>query len=483
MAARPQVVLHPDGGHDLRRRAAQRGAQARGLGQPQQRRRHHRRDPLPEARPRPRAQGHARRAVELLHEEPAAARSTTTSRSTASRRSSAARTTRRSSAPRRPPRRRSGDWPAPRPRWPPPPGDRRGERRLEAPHRRGGATPARSSSASGSSATASTAVAPARCRPAVTRPVLGPPRPGVVPRCGREATLVERELRARPRAAARRPAGSRGWRCAPTARYGRYLVELMRLPSLPPTRSPASSPSSRPTGRSPIREAVPRGGGLIFDRRAHRQQRGGRRGDRPTRASRSASWPTTRRSPSCSSTCARQREAGGSRSSRGATCGRSTACSGAAEMLGLLIDWGYRERRHPGPAVRRLDDAAGRPGRRSPPGPGRASSRSPSTASRTAGSTSHGRGAIDVASGDPAELQRATQPWPTRSPRDPRGARRSGTASSRSGRTIAAEAADLERRARLMQAGRPDPGPDRALATPDDVAATDGAAAAGDAAP
>ena len=50
VAARPQVLLHPDGGHDLRRRAAQGRAQARGLGQPQQRRRHHRRDPLPEAR-------------------------------------------------------------------------------------------------------------------------------------------------------------------------------------------------------------------------------------------------------------------------------------------------------------------------------------------------------------------------------------------------------------------------------------------------
>ncbi len=50
VAARPQVVLHPDGGHDLRRRAPQRGAQARGLGQPQQRGRHHRRHPLPEAR-------------------------------------------------------------------------------------------------------------------------------------------------------------------------------------------------------------------------------------------------------------------------------------------------------------------------------------------------------------------------------------------------------------------------------------------------
>ena len=62
VAPGPQVVLHPDGGHDLRRRPAQRRAQARGLGQPEQRRRHHRRDPLPEARPRSRAEGHARRA-------------------------------------------------------------------------------------------------------------------------------------------------------------------------------------------------------------------------------------------------------------------------------------------------------------------------------------------------------------------------------------------------------------------------------------
>ncbi len=51
VAQGPQVVPHPDGGHDVRRRAAQRRAQARGLGQPQQRGRHHRRHPLPEDRP------------------------------------------------------------------------------------------------------------------------------------------------------------------------------------------------------------------------------------------------------------------------------------------------------------------------------------------------------------------------------------------------------------------------------------------------
>jgi myo-inositol-1-phosphate synthase len=73
VADRPQVLLHPDGRHDLRRRAAQGRAQAGGLGQPELRRRHHGRDPLPEARSGPRPQGDAGGAVQLLHEEPAAA--------------------------------------------------------------------------------------------------------------------------------------------------------------------------------------------------------------------------------------------------------------------------------------------------------------------------------------------------------------------------------------------------------------------------
>ena len=73
VAPGPQVVLHPDGGHHLRGRAAQRGAQARGLGLAELGGRHHRRHPVPQAGPRPRAQGHARRAVRVLHEEPTSA--------------------------------------------------------------------------------------------------------------------------------------------------------------------------------------------------------------------------------------------------------------------------------------------------------------------------------------------------------------------------------------------------------------------------
>ena len=72
VAQGPQVVPHPDGGHDLRRRAAQPRAQARGLGLAQQRRGHHRCDPLRQARPRPRPGRHPRRPVLVLHEVAAA---------------------------------------------------------------------------------------------------------------------------------------------------------------------------------------------------------------------------------------------------------------------------------------------------------------------------------------------------------------------------------------------------------------------------
>ena len=72
VAPRPQVVLHPHGGHHLRRRPAERGAEARGLGLAEQRRRRHRRDPLLQARPRPRPRRDDRRPVRVLHEVAAA---------------------------------------------------------------------------------------------------------------------------------------------------------------------------------------------------------------------------------------------------------------------------------------------------------------------------------------------------------------------------------------------------------------------------
>ena len=143
------------------------------------------------------------------------------------------------------------------------------------------------------------------------------------------------------------------------------------------------------------------------------------------------------------------------------------------EMLGLLIDWGYRS---DGIPVRLFDAWTTLPA-----GPATLAAK---TGSRILPISIHRdregvfqvawSGAIDVASSDPAELQRATQAmadaladsirvapeqWYSFKPIWPAGP---------------AEAADLERRAAAMRAGRPDPGPARGRPRdPADAAAAD----------
>ena len=73
VAARPQVVPHPHRGHDVRQRAAQPGAEAGGVGQPELGRRGHRRGALREDRARPGAVGAAAGAERVLHEVAAGA--------------------------------------------------------------------------------------------------------------------------------------------------------------------------------------------------------------------------------------------------------------------------------------------------------------------------------------------------------------------------------------------------------------------------
>ena len=68
VAQGPQVVPHPDGGHDVRRRAAQPRDEARGVGLAELGGRRDRRGALRQARARPRAQGRADRAVVVLQE-------------------------------------------------------------------------------------------------------------------------------------------------------------------------------------------------------------------------------------------------------------------------------------------------------------------------------------------------------------------------------------------------------------------------------
>ena len=193
--------------------------------------------------------------------------------------------------------------------------------------------------------------------------------------------------------------------------YGRYLVELMRLPV---DDARARSALARPATWTPTRSsgcgAKRRGGGP--DPRGRRTSATTRRSPRasPTTACRSASSPTTRRSPSCSSCSASSASRGASSSSRGATCARSSGCCRRREMLALLDRLGLPQRRHPGPAVRGVDDAA-RPGRRRwPPRPVARSCRSRSGASRRSRLRGHaGRRRSTSPPDDPAELQRATQ--------------------------------------------------------------------------
>ena len=73
VARRPQVGLRPARGSRLRRRAAEPGVQARGLGLPQLRRHHHRRDPRRQDRQGPRHRWPAALRVVVPDEEPARA--------------------------------------------------------------------------------------------------------------------------------------------------------------------------------------------------------------------------------------------------------------------------------------------------------------------------------------------------------------------------------------------------------------------------
>ena len=251
VAPGPQVVLHPDGGHDLRRRAAQRGAQARGLGQPEQRRRHHRRDPLPEAGPRPRPEGHARRPVELLHEEPAGPdpRRHRPQPGRGVHPGRGQRDARRHREPDEGPaqearldgtRRRSRRQRRRRPR--------RSDRRsgLEAPHRRRGAG-LRASSRSSPSRRYAAAVWVVAHVPAVARPLGDRDRVARPATCsGRRSGAGRTRTSATSSACRRTTRGPAAGPARPTASTRRYLVEAMRLESQSARRGRRAA-SSRPT--------------------------------------------------------------------------------------------------------------------------------------------------------------------------------------------------------------------------------------------
>jgi lauroyl/myristoyl acyltransferase len=244
--------------------------------------------------------------------------------------------------------------------------------------------------------------------------------------------------------------------------YGRYLVELMRLPSRPTEELVARVPDLDAEEVKRIWRETPGGGGLILAV--------GHVGNNEAVAAAIAhhEMPISviaddSSFPEIFEILRRQRESWGVKIIAWRNLREMFGVLRRGEMLGLLIDWGYRS---DGIPVRFFGAWTALPA-----GPATLAAKTgsrilPITIRRQPDDTFHVSwpAPIEVASSGPAELQRATQAM-----------------ADALAATIAAapdqwysfkpiwpatdeEAADLERRAEQMQAGLPDPGPPRQFA-------------------
>jgi KDO2-lipid IV(A) lauroyltransferase len=239
--------------------------------------------------------------------------------------------------------------------------------------------------------------------------------------------------------------------------YGRYLVELMRLPTMTPDELAELVPDMDAEGIREIWRGAP-GGGLIFVV--------GHVGNNDAVAAAIArhELPISvvaddSSFPELFELLRRQRESWGVRIVAWRNLRAIFGVLRRREMLALLVDWGYRS---DGIPVQLFGAWTALPA-----GPATLAAKSgsrilPITIRRQPDGrfkVTWPRGPVDLASGDPAELQRATQAiadaiaetigdapeqWYSFKPIWP---------------ATAEEAADLEHRARLMQSGVPDPGP------------------------
>jgi lauroyl/myristoyl acyltransferase len=246
--------------------------------------------------------------------------------------------------------------------------------------------------------------------------------------------------------------------------YGRYLVELMRLPGRPPAETVGLTSSLDIGEVKRIWQDNPRGGGLIFAV--------GHVGNNEAVAASIAhhGMPISvvaddSSFPELFDLLRRQREGWGVHVIAWRNLREIFGVLRRKEMLALLIDWGYRS---DGIPVQLFGAWTALPA-----GPATLAAKTgsrilPITIRRQPDDTFHVSWPepIDLAASDPAELQRATQAMADALAATIGAAPEQWYSFKPIWPADPAEIADLERRARLMQAGIADPGPARAPAAP-----------------
>ena len=258
--------------------------------------------------------------------------------------------------------------------------------------------------------------------------------------------------------------------------YGRYLVELMRLPSLPPSEVGLLAADLDADELRRI-AAGANGGGLIFAV--------GHVGNNEAVAAGIAhhGMPISvvaddSSFPELFELLRQQRESWGVHVIAWRNLREIFGVLKRQEMLALLVDWGYRS---DGIPVQLFGAWTALPA-----GPAALAAKTGSRILPIAVRRAEGGGfdvswpaPIDVPPGDPAALQRATQAMADALAATIGSAPEQWYSFKPIWPSTAAEAADLERRAAVMLAGRPDPGPGRADTGVD--RAESGAGRAGDA--
>jgi lauroyl/myristoyl acyltransferase len=239
--------------------------------------------------------------------------------------------------------------------------------------------------------------------------------------------------------------------------YGRYLVELMRLPTRTPEERAALVPDLDAVEFKRMWREAPNGGGMIFVV--------GHVGSNDAVAAAIArhDMPISvvaddSAFPELFELLRTQRESWGVGIIGWRNLRAIFGVLRRREMLGLLVDWGYRS---DGIPVKLFGAWTALPA-----GPATLAAK---TGSRIMPITIRRRsdgtflvtwpGVIDLTSGDPAELQRATQSIADALASTIAAAPEQWYSFKPIWPSTAAEAADLERRATLMQSGVADPGP------------------------